>query len=151
MVLDQLELSLLWLGPHVIWACSLAGLMVMVAETPAALPSAQPWAVNCWWETLSDPTLLQLWQQHWHSPTTCCTTGLQTAGATLAKAALSNLRNTTYCRKPGNTLLFHSAHSSPGSSVLCTKPGSHTALSSPWKQQHIWHCGLCPSFYQPQH
>lgn len=79
-MLDQLELSLLWLGPHVSWACSLAGLMVMMAKTLAALPPEQ-WTAGgklC-------PTLLS--SSFRHSPT-CCTTGLQTAGATLAKAAL---------------------------------------------------------------
>ena len=79
--------------------------------------------------------------------------GCKLSGYTLAKDYSTALliTETLPTVKMEYIIMFFTLHSIlPGISVLYREQGSHTVLSSPWKQLHIWQHDLCQSFYQPQ-
>lgn len=153
MVLDQLELSLLWLGPHVNWAYSSAGLMVMVAKILAALLNIWYWAATSLVENFVKPLISSKFYRHIEIVQAATLKGCKLSGYTLAKDYSTALliTQTLFTVKTEYIIMFFPLHTIlPGISAQYREQGSHMVLFSPWKQLHIWQCDLCQSFYQPQ-
>lgn len=153
MVLDQLELSLLWLGPHVNWAYSSAGLMVTAAKILADLLNIWHWVVTSLVENFVKPLASSKFYSHTEIVQPVTLKGCKLSGSTLAEGYSTAflITETLFTVKTEYIIMFFTLHTIlPGISVPYREQGSHMVFFSPWKQLHIWQCDLCQSFYQPQ-